>query len=177
MCVYSPLTQQAQATWPPSSAKYRNTLEAFTSIYRTEGFQAFYKGLLPSLMGVCHVAVQFPLYEKAKSWAGESDAGALGPGRDHAEAHLQTTTEIILPCLHRPSWSAAPSQRWSLRSSPTHTKSYVHGCKYAKRTPTRRRRILYRHHLLHHVRRHRQRRQRKPPPLQDRLPPHPASSL
>lgn len=68
--------KQAQATWPPSSAKYRNTFEAFTSIYRTEGFQAFYKGLVPSLMGVLHVAVQFPLYEKAKSWAGESKGAA-----------------------------------------------------------------------------------------------------
>lgn len=55
---------------PPSAARYRNTLDAVTTIYRTEGFRAFYKGLLPSLMGVSHVAVQFPLYEKAKQWAG-----------------------------------------------------------------------------------------------------------
>ena len=61
---------QAQAAWPPSSAKYKHTLQAFASIYRNEGFRAFYKGLLPSLMGVSHVAVQFPLYEKAKQWAG-----------------------------------------------------------------------------------------------------------
>ncbi len=40
------------------------------TIYRTEGIRAFYKGLLPSLIGVSHVAVQFPLYEKAKAWAG-----------------------------------------------------------------------------------------------------------
>lgn len=62
---------QAQAAWPPSSAKYKNTFQAFASIYRNEGYRAFYKGLLPSLMGVSHVAVQFPLYEKAKTWAGE----------------------------------------------------------------------------------------------------------
>lgn len=62
----------AQATLPPSDAKYRHTLDAVVRIYRTEGFRAFYKGLLPSLMGVSHVAVQFPLYEKAKSWAGTS---------------------------------------------------------------------------------------------------------
>ena len=42
------------------------------TIYRTEGFRAFYKGLLPSLIGVSHVAVQFPLYEKAKAWAGKA---------------------------------------------------------------------------------------------------------
>lgn len=70
----SPLTvqsTQAQAVLPPSDARYRNTLDAFTSIYRTEGFRAFYKGLLPSLMGVTHVAVQFPLYEAFKNWAGK----------------------------------------------------------------------------------------------------------
>ena len=63
---------QAQAVLPPSSARYRTTWDAIRTIYRTEGLRAFYKGLLPSLIGVSHVAVQFPLYEKAKSWAGES---------------------------------------------------------------------------------------------------------
>lgn len=62
---------QAQATLAPSDMRYRTTLEAFRTIYRTEGLRTFYKGLLPSLMGVIHVAVQFPLYEKAKSWAGK----------------------------------------------------------------------------------------------------------
>ena len=63
---------QAQAILPSSSARYRNTLDAIITIYRTEGFRAFYKGLLPSLIGVSHVAVQFPLYEKAKAWSGMS---------------------------------------------------------------------------------------------------------
>jgi solute carrier family 25 folate transporter 32 len=47
---------------------YKNTLHAFKTIYSTEGFRGFYKGLGPSLMGVSHVAVQFPLYEKLKVW-------------------------------------------------------------------------------------------------------------
>lgn len=54
-----------------SEPRYRSTLEAFSTIYRSEGLKAFYKGLLPSLFGVVHVAVQFPLYEKAKTWAGK----------------------------------------------------------------------------------------------------------
>lgn len=40
------------------------------TIYRNEGFGAFYKGLLPSLLGVSHVAIQFGLYEKCKALAG-----------------------------------------------------------------------------------------------------------
>lgn len=47
---------------------YKNTFDAFKTIYSTEGFRGFYKGLGPSLMGVSHVAVQFPLYEKLKVW-------------------------------------------------------------------------------------------------------------
>ncbi|KAL7417131.1 mitochondrial carrier domain-containing protein [Mrakia frigida] len=49
--------------------KYRHTVDAIRTIYRTEGLKAFYKGLTPSLMGVSHVAVQFPLYEQLKIWA------------------------------------------------------------------------------------------------------------
>lgn len=77
----SKLIYQAQATMAASETRYRSTLEAFATIYRTEGFKTFYKGLLPSLFGVVHVAVQFPLYEKAKTWAGEHcHRSALGKG-------------------------------------------------------------------------------------------------
>ncbi|KAH8114619.1 mitochondrial carrier [Phellopilus nigrolimitatus] len=56
-------------TQPSSEGRYRNTLDAFLTIYRTEGPSAFYRGLFPSLLGITHVAVQFPLYEKLKIWA------------------------------------------------------------------------------------------------------------
>ncbi|WVR08628.1 hypothetical protein IAU60_005684 [Kwoniella sp. DSM 27419] len=72
----------AQAGTVDSATRYRTTIGAIRSIYKTEGFRAFYKGLLPSLMGVSHVAVQFPLYEQAKSWAdpGNGDHSSLSPG-------------------------------------------------------------------------------------------------
>ncbi|KAF9046770.1 mitochondrial NAD transporter [Panaeolus papilionaceus] len=46
--------------------RYKHTLDAALTIWRTEGVAAFYRGLLPSLLGILHVAVQFPLYEQLK---------------------------------------------------------------------------------------------------------------
>jgi len=46
-----------------------HTIDAARTIYRSEGIRAFYRGLLPSLLGIAHVAVQFPLYEQLKIWA------------------------------------------------------------------------------------------------------------
>jgi len=60
---------QLQSVKDPSTKPYRHTGDAFVQIYKTEGIRGFYRGLLPSLFGVSHVAVQFPLYESFKSWA------------------------------------------------------------------------------------------------------------
>lgn len=55
--------------------RYRHTLDAALTIWRTEGPRAFYRGLVPSLLGITHVAVQFPLYEQLKVWSqGDSDS-------------------------------------------------------------------------------------------------------
>ncbi|KAJ8080409.1 hypothetical protein PM082_017242 [Marasmius tenuissimus] len=60
--------------------RYRHTLDAFLTIYRSEGIRAFYRGLLPSLLGIAHVAVQFPLYEQLKLWAqGDSEEALSSP--------------------------------------------------------------------------------------------------
>lgn len=59
----------------PEDLRYRNIIDAFVKIYTREGFPAFYKGLLPSLLGVFHVVVQFPLYEHFKSLTAEAQRG------------------------------------------------------------------------------------------------------
>ncbi|WVQ87862.1 hypothetical protein IAS59_001593 [Cryptococcus gattii] len=91
-CMTSPLwvikTRLMAQVGPSDQARYRNTLEAIVDIYRYEGVRAFYKGLLPSLMGISHVAVQFPLYEKAKSWADNNTEGD----------HSSLTPSTILIC-------------------------------------------------------------------------------
>lgn len=60
-----------QSTKDKAVKPYRHTGDAFVQIFRSEGLRGFYKGLLPSLFGVSHVAVQFPLYESFKSLARE----------------------------------------------------------------------------------------------------------
>lgn len=45
---------------------YDNTLDAARKMWRAEGVRAFYSGLAPALLGLTHVAIQFPLYEYFK---------------------------------------------------------------------------------------------------------------
>ncbi|KAK3365680.1 mitochondrial carrier domain-containing protein [Lasiosphaeria ovina] len=45
---------------------YRSTLDAARKMYGSEGILSFYSGLTPALLGLTHVAVQFPAYEYLK---------------------------------------------------------------------------------------------------------------
>jgi len=45
---------------------YSSTLDAARKMYTTEGIRSFYSGLTPALLGLSHVAVQFPTYEFLK---------------------------------------------------------------------------------------------------------------
>ena len=54
-------TQHSKAPW-----YYRNTWDAARKMYSHEGILSFYSGLTPALLGLAHVAVQFPLYELFK---------------------------------------------------------------------------------------------------------------
>jgi solute carrier family 25 folate transporter 32 len=46
---------------------YRTTRQAMVSIWKHDGWRGFYKGFAASLIGIGHVAIQFPLYEYFKA--------------------------------------------------------------------------------------------------------------
>ena len=55
---------------------YKSTIQGTISLYRDEGIRGFYRGLLPSLFGVSHGAIQFMAYEQLKNhWALSYRAG------------------------------------------------------------------------------------------------------
>lgn len=47
---------------------YSSVIDGVLSIYHNEGLAGFYRGLVPSLFGVSHGAIQFMAYEELKSW-------------------------------------------------------------------------------------------------------------
>ncbi|QIW97019.1 hypothetical protein AMS68_002537 [Peltaster fructicola] len=64
---------------------YDSTLDAARKMWQAEGVRAFYSGLAPALLGLTHVAIQFPLYEYFKQKftgleMGETPADATSAG-------------------------------------------------------------------------------------------------
>lgn len=55
-----------QSNREPHSTQYKGTIDAFRSIWNQEGIRTLYTGLVPSLLGLAHVAIHFPVYEKLK---------------------------------------------------------------------------------------------------------------
>ncbi|TVY26705.1 Mitochondrial nicotinamide adenine dinucleotide transporter [Lachnellula hyalina] len=61
---------------------YRSTLDAAKKMYMTEGILSFYSGLTPALLGLTHVAVQFPAYEYLKTKFTGQGMGQSAEGDD-----------------------------------------------------------------------------------------------
>lgn len=58
---------------------YNGTIDAFRKMFRNEGLGVFYRGLVPSLLGLVHVGIHFPVYEALKKFFGvDSGSNKLG---------------------------------------------------------------------------------------------------
>lgn len=83
------MAQVSRKSSAPSDARppwhYRSTFDAAKKMYRTEGILSFYSGLTPALLGLTHVAVQFPAYEYLKTkFTGQGmGMSAEGDSRSH----------------------------------------------------------------------------------------------
>lgn len=59
----------ANKSSPQQAANYSSVMKAFMHIATNEGIRGFYKGLVPSMLGISHGTIQFMLYNKMKeSW-------------------------------------------------------------------------------------------------------------
>lgn len=59
---------------------YSSTLDAAKKMYQHEGLLSFYSGLTPALLGLTHVAIQFPAYEYLKTQFTGQGMGLHGEG-------------------------------------------------------------------------------------------------
>jgi len=68
---------------------YSSTLDAARKMYTSEGILSFYSGLTPALLGLTHVAVQFPTYEFLKTkFTGQGMGTIQTDTGEHASTQL-----------------------------------------------------------------------------------------
>lgn len=88
---------------PPRVAtgvQYTGTWHALTHIVKTEGFTALYHGLVPQLLGLIHVGIQYPLYEWLKHQLRVRNAAAIQyviRDNDNSTSTTSTTNVLTTP--------------------------------------------------------------------------------
>lgn len=74
---------------------YSSTFDAMKKMYTTEGVLSFYSGLTPALLGLTHVAIQFPAYEYLKTRFTGQGMGMSAEG-DHKSHWIGVLSASVL---------------------------------------------------------------------------------
>ncbi|KAJ3035392.1 hypothetical protein HK097_004221, partial [Rhizophlyctis rosea] len=96
-----------QSNFPETKTSYYYTSvpHAVKTIIKDEGWTALYKGFFPSLLGISHVAVQFPLYEKFKVILKRQEQSKDPPRKDLTAYHIflaSSASKIIASTITYP---------------------------------------------------------------------------
>jgi solute carrier family 25 folate transporter 32 len=68
-----------------SPGAYKSMIDGARSIWRQEGARGFWHGLVPSLFGISHGAVQFVVYEQLKNRRARTLGSTAQDGSDNAQ--------------------------------------------------------------------------------------------